>query len=48
MDAYINVLRHSGAMLVDMDALNVNSNHLANDPGPQSRPPQEEAHPVRR
>ena len=32
MDAYINVLRHSGVMLVDMDALTVNSNHLANDP----------------
>ena len=32
MDAYTNVLRHSGVMLVDMDALTVNSNHLANDP----------------
>ena len=31
MDAYINVLRHSGVMLVDVDALTVNSNHLAND-----------------
>ena len=32
MDAYTNVLRHSGVMLVDRDALTVNSNHLANDP----------------
>ena len=32
MDAYTNVLRHSGVLLVDMDALPVNSNHLANDP----------------
>ena len=32
MDAYTNVLRHSGVVLVDMDALDVNSNHLANDP----------------
>ena len=32
MDAYTNVLRHSGFMLVDMDALTVNSNHLTNDP----------------
>jgi hypothetical protein len=32
MDAYTNVTRHPGGMLVDMDALTVNSNHLANDP----------------
>jgi hypothetical protein len=32
MDGYINVLHHSGVMLVDMDALTVNSNHVANDP----------------
>ena len=32
MDAYTNVLRHPGGMPVDMDALTVNSNHLANDP----------------
>ena len=32
MDAYVNVLRHSGVMLVDMDSLVVNPNHIANDP----------------
>jgi len=42
MGAYVNVLRHSGVMLV-------NPNHIANDPDRiNPRPPQDQAHQVRR
>ena len=41
-------LKEGGVMLVDMDSPAVNPNHIANDPDRTHRPPQDQAHQVRR